>query len=127
MLLRYETFRELDRQRTAAPSRRSTIPFDALRSDDEVRLRFDIPGVTLDDVDLTVEKDTLTLTIERSTDDEAKFIVRERGEGTLKRRVLLGENLDTELLTAALSNGVLEVTLPVAEKAQARKVAISHK
>ncbi|MFV1992208.1 MAG: Hsp20/alpha crystallin family protein [Acidimicrobiales bacterium] len=128
MLLRFDPFRELDR--TADKASRppvGTLPFDAVRSDDEIRIRFDVPGVSLENVDLTVEKDTLTLTVDRSTDDEAEFLIRERRNGSVKRQLLLGETLDTEQLSASLSNGVLEVKLPVAEKAQARKVAIAQK
>ncbi len=127
MLLRFDPFRDLDRTSDSTTPRSGSIPFDAVRNDDEIRIRFDVPGVTLEDVDLTVEKDTLTLTAERSTDDEAEFLIRERRTGKLTRQLLLGETLDTEMLSATLSNGVLEVSLPIAEKAQARKVSISHK
>lgn len=127
MLLRFDPFRELDRM--AEETRRVREPgalrLDAVRVDDEVVLHVDVPGSTADDIELTVEKDTLTLTVERpALPDEGEVLIAERGSSTRQRRLLLGETLDADRLTADLADGVLTVRIPLREQAVARRVAI---
>jgi HSP20 family protein len=99
---------------------------DAYRHGNEVILHLDLPGVDPDAIDLTVERDTLTITAvrqwQRKEDDE--LLANERPQGTFTRRVLLGESLDTSRLAANYDRGVLTVTLPVAEQAQPRKITV---
>jgi HSP20 family protein len=99
---------------------------DAVRHGNQVFVSFDLPGVDPDAIDLTVERDTLTVSatrkFERSEGDEV--LASERPQGTLTRRVLLGQMLDTSRLEASYDHGVLTVIIPVAEAAQPRKVAI---
>jgi HSP20 family protein len=69
----------------------------------------------------------LTVTAERSwaaTNDQ-QVIVSERPQGTFRRQLFLGENLDTDRVEARYDSGVLTVTIPVAEQAKPRKVEIS--
>ena len=68
-----------------------------------------------------------TRRFERAEGDEV--LAGERPQGTFTRRVLLGQSLDTGRLEASYDHGVLTVTIPVAEQAQPRKVAIggSHR
>jgi HSP20 family protein len=136
MLMRFDPFRDVDRfadqvdqlfRRGAA----SSFPMDAVRHGNQVFVSFDLPGVDPDAIDLTVERDTLTVSatrkFERSEGDEV--LASERPQGTLTRRVLLGQTLDTSRLEASYDHGVLTVIIPVAEAAQPRKVAIggSHR
>lgn len=136
MLMRFDPFRDVDRfadqvdqlfRRGAA----SSFPMDAVRHGNQVFVSFDLPGVDPDAIDLTVERDTLTVSatrkFERSEGDEV--LASERPQGTLTRRVLLGQTLDTARLEATYDHGVLTVTIPVAEAAQPRKVSIggSHR
>jgi HSP20 family protein len=58
----------------------------------------------------------------RSEGDQV--LADERRQGTFVRRVLLGETLDTSRLEAAYDHGVLSVTIPVAEAAQPRRIAV---
>lgn len=53
-----------------------------------------------------------------------QVLADERPKGSFTRRVLLGDTLDTGKLEAAYDHGVLTVTIPVAEQAQPRKIAI---
>jgi HSP20 family protein len=130
MLMRFDPFREVDRfaeqvdqalRRTA-----SSVPMDAVRHGDQVFINFDLPGVDPDSIDLTVERDVLTLKasrrFERNEGDEV--LANERPQGTYTRRVLLGDSLDTSRLEAAYDHGVLSITIPVAEQAQPRKIAV---
>jgi HSP20 family protein len=130
MLLRFDPFREVDRMfgdfdrvfsRSAA-----SMPMDAVRSENQISISFDLPGYSPDDIDLTVERDVLTVTASRTLerDDDAQVLANERPSGTVTRRVLLGESLDTSKLEANYDQGVLTITIPVAEEAKPRKVAI---
>lgn len=126
MLLRFDPFRELDRLSDEVGRRSShrPLPMDAHRDDETVVLRFDVPGAAVEDIDLSVEQDTLTLTVERSADDTGDALVRERPTGRFSRRLRLGDTLDSERLEAEHANGVLTVRIPLREKMVARKVAI---
>jgi HSP20 family protein len=130
MLVRFDPFRDLDRltQQFDQMWRRppSVVPFDAVRHGNEVILHVDLPGVDPEQIELTVERDTLTITAsrdwERKEDDEV--LAAERPHGTFTRRVLLGESLDTSHLQADYDRGVLTITVPVAEQAQPRKITV---
>jgi HSP20 family protein len=129
MLMRFDPFRELDRvadQFDQAVRRTSAVPMDAVRHGDQVFVNFDLPGVDPDTVDVTVERDVLTVSatrrFERSEEDEV--LANERPQGTFTRRILLGDSLDTSRLEAAYDHGVLSLTIPVAEKAQPRKISV---
>ena len=131
MLLRMDPFRELDRlfeagsAGTAATAR--TVPLDAVRRGDRVHVRFDLPGIDPDSVDLTVERNQLTLTAERrhQRQEGEEWLVAERPVGRFSRTLFLGDNLDADRIEAGYEHGVLEVTIPVAEQAKPRKVSIN--
>jgi HSP20 family protein len=130
MLMRTDPFRELDRitqQVLGTPSRPAAMPIDAYRSGDRFVVQFDLPGVDRSSIDLTVEKNVLTVHAERrrSADDGTELLVAERPHGTFSRQLFLGETLDTDRIDAGYANGVLTLTIPVAERAKPRRVAIS--
>lgn len=129
MLMRYDPFREIDRFTNGffghlnwTPS----MPMDAVRKDDHVEFRFDLPGVRPESIDLTVERNVLTVKAERSweTEEGSETLARERGRGTYFRQIRLGEALDADHVEARYEDGVLHVTVPVAEAAKPRKVEI---
>lgn len=126
MLLRYDPFRELDRfaerTRPTAPS----VPMDAVRRGEQVHIAFDLPGVDPDSIDLEVERNVLTLRAERRVDQQEgdEVLAGERRQGHFSRQVFLGDTLDTARVSADYRDGVLEVAIPMAEQAKARKVAI---
>ena len=127
MLLRYDPFRDLDRATDALWGNRTpAIPMDAVRHGDQVFINFDLPGVDPDSIDLTVERNVLTVKAERrfQRGEGDQVLAEERRQGTFTRRVLLGDTLDTGSLEAAYDHGVLSVTIPVAEAAQPRKIAV---
>lgn len=131
MLLRYDPFRELDRvSERFFGSRSGTtswMPMDAVRRADHVEISFDLPGVSPESIDLTVEREVLTVRAERRrlTGDADEVLARERPEGTFSRQVLLGDALDASAVQARYDAGVLTVTLPIAERAKPQKVPIS--
>jgi HSP20 family protein len=106
-----------------------TLPMDTVRRDGEVVLRFDIPGVDPEKIDVTVDHGYLTVsaTREETKTEGDQRVVRERYHGNVTRRVRLSDNLDAENIEAANSNGVLEIRIPVREEAKPRKIAVGDK
>ena len=131
MLVRFDPFREFDRLWEAASGQAGTtarsMPMNAVRRGDHLHVTFDLPGVAADAVDLTVERNQLTVTAERSLarEEGEEWLIAERPTGRFSRQLFLGDNLDTERITAEFADGVLHVTIPVAEQAKPRKVAIA--
>ena len=117
----YDPFREFDRL-----TRSPWMPMDAVRQGDQVELRFDLPGVAPDTIDVDVERNVLTVKAERhwTPENGDHVLARERTQGTFSRQVLLGDALDPERLEAHYDHGVLTVRVPVAEQAKPRKVQI---
>jgi HSP20 family protein len=130
MLMRTDPFREFDRltqQLFNASQRPTAMPIDAYRKDDWFYVHFDLPGVRAEDVELTVERNVLTVRAERTgaSDDGVELIAAERPQGTFTRQLFLGDTLNTDKLEADYNAGVLTVRIPVAEEAKPRRVEIS--
>jgi HSP20 family protein len=104
------------------------MPMDAYRVGDNFVAHFDLPGVDPGSIDLQVEGTTLTISAERSVPqiENAQWAVAERPFGSYTRQLVLGRSLDTDRLEASYHDGVLTVSIPVAEKAKARKITVSR-
>ena len=129
MLMRFDPFRELDRltEQTWSGARLPAMPMDAYRRGDHFVVHFDLPGVDPSSIDLTVEKNVLTVSAERHWEpaEGNQVVVAERPQGRFSRQLFLGEGLDADHIEASYDQGVLTVTLPVAEAAKPRKVEIT--
>lgn len=132
LLMRTDPFRELDRLTqqlfgsTGTAARPSVMPMDAWRDGDEFRVEFDLPGIDPDSIDLDVERNVVTVRAERPLrDDNLEMISAERPRGVFSRQLVLGDNLDTDKITADYHGGVLSLTIPVAEQAKPRKISIT--
>lgn len=136
MLMRTDTFRELDRLAQQAfgalPggtwSRPAVMPMDAYRSGDEYVVLFDLPGVDPDAIEVTVERNVLTVRAERrppNVGKDTQIQLSERPLGVFSRQLFLGDALDTDRIAASYDNGVLALRIPVAEQARPRRVAIT--
>ncbi len=129
MLMRTDPFRNWDRLfETAAAPGVQTAAMDAYRVGDVVTVEFDLPGVDADSLDLEVERGELRLTAERrrSTPEGASYLVQERRDTKVSRRVMLGDNLDVDHVDAQYNDGVLTLRIPLAESAKPRKVEVSR-
>jgi HSP20 family protein len=130
MLMRFEPFREFGRVPEELLSERRTrqIPVDAYRRGTDFKIDLDLPGADPGSIELTVEKDVLTVQATRTWTpaEDDQVAVRERGQGEYRRQLLLGESLDRDHMTAAYEDGVLTITIPVSEQAKPRKVEITH-
>src|SRR3954453_21429602 len=127
MLMRTDPFREFDRlaqQVLGTPGRPAAMPIDAYRDGEAFVVQFDLPGVNAESIDLTIEKNVLTVHAERkrSLPDDTEMLVAERPYGTFSRQLFLGDTLDSERLSASYADGVLTIKLPVAERAKPRRV-----
>jgi HSP20 family protein len=136
MLIRTDPFREFDRLAqqffgTQAPgtwSRPTSMPMDAYRDGDQYVVVFDLPGISPDAIELNVERNVLTVKAERrpvELADGAEMQVSERPLGVFSRQLFLGETLDAERIEASYEAGVLRLTIPIAEQAKPRKIAVS--
>ena len=129
MLMRFDPFREIERltQQANGPSRPAVMAMDAYREGDQFVVQFDLPGVAGDSIELTVEKNVLTVSAERRTrrQDNQEWVVAERPQGSFSRQLFLGEGLNPDGITASYDSGVLTVTVPVAEQAKPRKVEVT--
>lgn len=127
-LMRFDPFRELDRlsERALSGGMRA-MPTEAFRRGDEFYILLDVPGVDPSDVNVTVERNVVSVTAmftsPRQEGDE--LIIDERPHGRASRQFFLGENLDASKLRADYDGGVLTLTVPVAEQSKPRQVQIS--
>lgn len=131
MLMRTDPFRELDRLTEkvfGTTTRPAVMPMDAWRRGDEFVVELDLPGVRAEDVDLDVERNVLTVKAERPITDspDVEMIAAERPRGVFSRQLILGDNLDTDRVSAEYDAGVLRLTIPVSERAKSHKIEIAH-
>ncbi|GAA4082226.1 MULTISPECIES: Hsp20/alpha crystallin family protein [Actinomadura] len=121
-------FDRLTRQMWGQASERGAMPMDGVRRKDDVLLRFDLPGVDPDSIEVTVDRGVLSVSARREEElaEDDRMFVRERVMGTFTRRVYLSEHLDADAIEAAYNNGVLAVRIPVLEQAKPRKVEIKR-
>ncbi len=110
----------------AAVNRATVMPLDGIRRDGDVLLRFDVPGIDPESIEVTVDRGVLSVSVKREEEhaESDKFFVRERTFGTFTRRLYLSKNLNADAVEAAYNNGVLEVRIPVLEQAKPRKVEV---
>ena len=128
MLMRFDPFREIDRLTQAwGGDRAPVMPMDAYRDGERFVVHFDLPGVDPASIELTVEKNVLTVAAERQPvlGEGRQWLVNERPQGSFSRQLFLGEGLDSDHIEARYDHGVLTVTVPVAEQAKPRKVEIT--
>jgi HSP20 family protein len=130
MLMRFEPFRELDRitQEVLSERRARSIPVDAYRRGNELTIHLDLPGVDPRFIEVTVEKDVLTVRATRAwvQAEGDQIQMTERAHGDFSRQLFLGESLERDHITANYDNGVLTLTIPVAEEAKPRQVEVGH-
>ena len=115
--------------RVPFPSARAntgSLDYDVIRSEDGVTLRIDIPGIDPDTVELTVDGRSLKIEANRDSaiPEGARIVSSRRRRDAIAQTFSLGERLDASELTADYDLGVLTVTVPVAESAKPRKVAV---
>ena len=126
----FDPFRDIDRMLGTAfrtPSS-AAMPMDLYRSGDRFVAKVDLPGVDASTIDIDVEDRTLTIRAERreQMDDDVQWLSHERPSGTFARQLTLGYGVASDQIEADYSDGVLVLTIPVAEEAKPRKISVSH-
>ncbi len=127
MLMRTDPFRQWDRLLDQSGGTLSAA-MDAYRLGDVITVDFDLPGVDPASIDLEIERGELRLTARRRRElpDGVQFLVRERPDATVARRLMLGDALDVAHVTADYHDGVLTVRIPLSDKAKPRRVDVRH-
>jgi len=124
-----DPFRQMDRLTSQLLSGTRTpmgMPMDVWQTDEGFHVCLDLPGVDPDSVDITTERNTLTIKAERRAEyeDGQNVLIAERPQGTFTRQLQLGDTVDTENIQASYSEGVLHLTLPMTQAAQPRRVQV---
>lgn len=130
-LMRFDPFRDLERlteQALAGSRGPRAMPMEAFRRGEEFFVAMDLPGVDPADVDLTVERNVVTVRAQRRPlrQEGDELIVDERAQGEFSRQLFLGDNLDTSQLSADFDRGVLTMAIPVAESSKPRRIEIGQ-
>lgn len=134
-MLRFDPFSDLDtltrgllNSQTGSTRSPRFMPMDLYKVDDHFVLTADLPGVDPGSVDVNVDHGTLTLTAHRSarSEDGVQWLANERFAGTYRRQLSLGEGIDTAKIAATYENGVLTVTIPLAERAKPRRIEVTR-
>jgi HSP20 family protein len=130
MLMRSDPSRDLDRwtqQVLGTAARPAVMPMDAWREGDQFIVELDLPGVRADSLDLDAKRNVLTVRAERpGLDQNREMAAAERPRGVFSRQIFLGDTLDTTRIEASYQDGVLRLAIPVAERAQPRRIEISR-
>jgi HSP20 family protein len=130
MLVRWTPFNEMARLQhdldklfgvsTSGRVNGFTPSVDVHEDDTKFELLADLPGVKLEDLDIQVEKDVLTIRGERKLERRG-----ERVAGAFSRAFTLPKHIDVEKIAASLKDGVLTLTLPKRPEAQPRQIKIA--
>jgi HSP20 family protein len=105
-----------------------TPAVDVVEDADKIELAVDLPGVKQEDIELSVDKDVLTLRGQRNLsrpEDKEHFRRFERVSGGFVRSFSLPKTVDAEKIAAALKDGVLTLTLPKKPEAQPRQIKVA--
>ena len=127
----FDPFRDLDRWLTNGLVRTPAsvgMPLDLYRKGESFVAHIDLPGVDPATIDVDVEDRTLTVRAERPARDEdgVQWLAHERPSGTFARQLTLGYGLALDRISATYTDGVLTLTIPVAEEAKPRKIEGVH-
>ncbi len=120
----WSIFDELERTVFTAAGSRDWPVFDIEDNDDATTLTADLPGMTDDDIVISIAGSTLTVHGERKVKD-GHYVTRRRFTGAFEKQFRLGEGYDPDDIQARISNGVLTITLSKAEKAKPRRLKLA--
>ncbi|GFG73945.1 Hsp20/alpha crystallin family protein [Mycobacterium botniense] len=109
-----------------AAARPALMRMDAWRDGDRFVAEFDLPGITPDSLDVSVERDVVTVRAERAypASQDRSWLVAERPHGVFTRHLWLTDRPDPDKISADYTNGVLRLSIPV-NTGKARKIAVA--
>jgi len=124
----FESFLNEAAQGEEVSNRNWVPPVDIQETEEGYRLQAELPGLTREDIDITLENNVLRLSGERKFERDVKkesFHRVERTYGTFSRAFSLPQQVNAEGVRAGFENGVLTILVPKAEQAKPRKISIS--
>jgi HSP20 family protein len=114
-------------QESGASNGAWTVPLDISETKDRIQIKADLPGITPDEIDVSVQGTTLLIKAQRKYEEETKeenFYRKELAYGVLHRQVELPSSVDPEKLQARYKNGVLELTLLKREEVKPKQIKV---
>ena len=101
-------------------------PADIYETEDNIVVLAEMPGVSSEGVDISLERRVLTIRGRSTTNEHAGYqrVYNEYSDGDYERVFTLSENIDRDRIEATLKDGVLQLVLPKAEAAKARKIEL---
>lgn len=106
--------------------RAAALPLDVYTEGETFVIEAALPGLAPDAVDVTVLGPQVTISGEYAPAAEGRqYLVRERGEGRFERTITLPTDLDAEKAQAHFEHGLLRLTVPKAESARPRRIALN--
>jgi HSP20 family protein len=129
-IMRFDPFRDMDRltqELLGAARALRAIPMEAYRRGDQFFVHFDLPGVSPSDVEVTAERNVISVRASRESPRQEgdEVLIDERPHGNFSRQLVLGENLDSDRMQASYEQGVLTLVIPVAEQAKPRRIEVA--
>lgn len=106
------------------------LALDVYQTDNDVVVKANIPGISPEDIDISVSGDTLTIqgeTREEVETDEAQYLLRERRYASFARSITLPSSVEADKASADFENGVLVLTLPKVEEVKPKRIAVKAK
>ena len=109
------------------------MPIDVFEKDSDYVIRAYLPGTKADDVDISAERETVTIKAhipgegDKAEAGDYRWIVGELGYGDVVRTVRLPVPVNGSAIEASMEEGVLTLTVPKAEEAKPRKIAVVAK
>lgn len=102
-------------------------PVDITESENEYQIKADIPGMKKEDIKISLEDNTLTISGERKEEKEEKgknFVKKEKTFGSFMRSFSLPHSVDSKGIKAAYKEGVLNITVPKSEESKPKEIKI---
>jgi HSP20 family protein len=122
----YEDNMTARRQRAEERQPRFRLPLDAYVTPEEIILIANVPGVRPEDVEITLEGDTLMIRGERPAPlENVNYVLQERTHGAFQRTLTINVPVDVERAEAKYENGLLILTIPKAEAAKPKTIQVT--
>jgi len=105
-----------------------TPAIDVVESKNDYQIKADLPGLTKDKVDVSINDDVLTIKGEKKDEKETTedgVVRKERSYGSFTRSFQLPQNVDAKSIKASYKNGVLELTVPKTEESKPKQIQVS--
>ena len=101
------------------------LPVDVYVNEDSIVLQADVPGLKPEELEVTLEGDTLTIRGEIKNRAEGhNYVLRERAAGRFERIMTINTPIETNKVEAVFENGVLTLTLPKAEAVKPKQIQV---